>query len=409
MPKFQYKARNRMGGLVVGTMDASTAKDVGEELSKLGHYPVAVEAAAAEKKDKGSWDIQLPDRFNKITAQEIVLFSRQMATLFNAGIPILSILEALQDQMENLRFKNVILKIHQDVSDGKALSEAMARHPDVFTELYIAMIESGETGGMMDDILGRLADLLEKEEENDSKVKAAFRYPKIVLGVMVLAVAFLMWKVVPVFIGLFKSIKLELPLPTQILIGVHTFFVDYWYMIGISVVAVVFAFKRYVVTPQGRRQWDKFKLKVPLLGPIYLRSSMAKFARVFGNLQHSGVPIVEAIQVSSRVMDNVVLSEIIFGLTASIEEGRGISQPLKESGWIPSLVVQMVAAGESSGSLDVMLFKIADYYDQEVDRSIKSLSTWLEPILIVFMGVLVLFLALAIFLPMWDMSKMAGR
>lgn len=398
-----------MGGLVVGTMDKPNAQDVGEELSKLGHFPVAVNIAAGDKGSKGSLDIKLPDRFTKIKPQEMVLFSRQMATLFNAGIPILGILEALQDQMENLRFKNVILKLHKDVADGKALSEAMAMHPDVFSELYVSMIEAGETGGIMDDILSRLAELLEKEEENDSKIKAAFRYPKIVLGVMVAAVAFLMWKVVPVFIGLFKTIKVELPLPTQILIAVHGFFVNYWYVIGIAAILSVFLFKRYGATSQGNRQLDFLKLKIPLLGPIYLRSSMAKFARVLGNLQRSGVPILEAIKVSSRVMENAVLSDVIFGLTVSVEEGRGLAQPLKESGWIPSLVVQMVAAGEGSGSLDEMLLKVADYYDQEVDRSIKSLSTWLEPILIVFMGVLVLFLALAIFLPMWDMSKMAAK
>ena len=221
--------------------------------------------------------------------------------------------------------------------------------------------------------------------------------------------SFLMWKVIPVFIGLFKTIKMELPMPTQILIAVHGFFVNYWYILVITVVAGMILFNRFVATSYGRRQLDLVKLKMPLLGPIYLRSSMAKFARVFGNLQHSGVPILEAIQVSSRVMENVVLSDIILGLMVSVEEGQGLTQPLKESGWIPSLVVQMVAAGESSGSLDEMLLKVADYYDQEVDRSIKSLSTYLEPILVVFMGVLVLFLALAIFLPMWDMTKMTSR
>ena len=397
-----------MGGLVVGTMDASTAQDVGSELSKMGHFPIAVQAAATEE-SKGSMEIKLPDRFTPIRPQELVLFSRQMATLFNAGIPILGILDALVEQMENPRLKKVVLKVHQDVSDGMALSESMARHPDVFSELYVSMIEAGESGGIMDEILGRLADLLEQEEENDSKIKAAFRYPKIVAGVMVAAVGFLMWKVIPVFIGLFKTIKMELPMPTQILIAVHGFFVNYWYILVITVVAGMILFNRFVATSYGRRQLDLVKLKMPLLGPIYLRSSMAKFARVFGNLQHSGVPILEAIQVSSRVMENVVLSDIILGLMVSVEEGQGLSQPLKESGWIPGLVVQMVAAGESSGSLDEMLLKVADYYDQEVDRSIKSLSTYLEPILVVFMGVLVLFLALAIFLPMWDMTKMTSR
>lgn len=407
MPQFEYKARNRMGTLISGTMSAATPQDVGLELSRMGHFPVAIESARPQRTPVLEMDLFA--RFQKVKTQELVLFTRQMSTLFNAGIPILSILQALEDQVENLRFKAVVHRIQEDVADGLALSDAMARHPEVFPDLYINMIEAGETGGIMEDVLARLADLLEKQQENDAKVRAAFRYPKIVLGVMLLAIAFLMWKVVPVFINLFQTIKVELPLPTQILVLVHGMFVKYWLSLFLLIGGGIFIFRRYTATQLGRRQWDYFKLRMPLLGPINLRSSMAKFARIFGNLQRSGVPILEALHVSARVVDNTVLSNVLMNLIVSVEEGKGLAKPLRDSGWVPVLVVQMVAAGETSGSLDQMLLKVADYYDQEGERSIKALSTWLEPILIVVMGVLVLFLALSIFLPMWDMSKMALR
>ena len=406
MPRFQYKARNRMGTLLAGTMNAQTPQQVGVELTRMGHFPVAIEPAVDPER---GWEFKLPERFLRVDSQELVLFTRQMATLFHAGLPILTILESLEEQVENPHFKEVVSTVHRNVGDGLSLSEALSRHPKVFSRLYVSMIEAGETGGIMDDVLGRLADLLEKQDENEAKIKAAFRYPKIVLTVMVLAIAFLMWKVVPVFIDLFQTVKLELPLPTRILIAVHGFFVQYWAPILLVIGGAIYLFKHYISTQTGRRQWDYFKLKVPLLGPINLRSSMAKFARIFGNLLHSGVPILEALNVSSRVVDNTVLGDVLLELTVSVEEGKGLAGPLKASGWVPSLVVQMVAAGESSGALDDMLLKVADYYDQEVERGIKGLSTYLEPILIVIMGVLVLFLALSIFLPMWDMSKMATR
>jgi len=395
-----------MGTLMGGTMNAPSQQEVGVELTRMGHFPVSIEPAVEESR---GWEFKLPERFLRVESQELVLFTRQMATLFHAGLPILTILESLEEQVENPYFKSVIFNVQQNVGDGLSLSEALGRHPKVFSGLYVSMIEAGETGGIMDDVLGRLADLLEKQDENEAKVKAAFRYPKIVLTAMVLAIAFLMWKVVPVFINLFQTMKVDLPLPTQMLIAAHGFFVQHWLPMFLVLGGSWYLFKHYVSTPPGRRQWDYFKLKVPLLGPINLRSSMAKFARVFGNLQHSGVPILESLNVSSKVVDNAVLSDVLLELTVNVEEGKGLAGPLKVSGWVPSLVVQMVAAGETSGTLDDMLIKVADYYDQEVERGIKGLSTYLEPILIVIMGVLVLFLALAIFLPMWDMSKMAAR
>lgn len=395
-----------MGELVAGSMDAPNADAVGDELDRMGHFPVTIKSKeeAAEKGEK----VDPLERFQKITNKQLVLFTRQMSTLFNAGIPVLGILVALQEQVEIPKFKRIVRQLQLDIEGGLSLSEAMDKHPDVFDELYVSMIEAGEAGGVMDSLLKRLADLLERQVENDAKVKAAMSYPKMVISAMIIAVTILMWKVVPIFVNMFAKAKIELPLATKILIASNKAFFDYWYLLLGGTILAVFAFKKYTATEKGRYQWDMFMLKAPIMGPIVLRSSMAKFARVFSTLQAGGVSILDILSVSSRVVDNVVLSSIILGLRDSVQEGTGLAAPLKQSGLIPPLVIQMISAGEESGALDEMLDKVADYYDAEVDHAVKNLSSMIEPILLLFMAGLVLFLALAIFMPMWDMSKMAG-
>ena len=394
-----------MGELVAGSMNAPDAEAVGSELGRLGHFPVTIKSA--EEGDEGNEKVDPLERFQKVSNKELVLFTRQMSTLFNAGIPVLGILVALQEQVSSNKFKKIVVKLQDDIKDGLSLSEAMQKHPAVFDELYVSMIAAGEAGGVMDDLLKRLATLMEREMENDAKVKGAMRYPKIVVSAMVIAVVVLMWKVVPIFVSMFEKAKIELPLATQILIASNKAFFDYWYMLFGGAALLMFIFKKYTATELGRYQWDMFMIKVPIMGPIVLRSSMAKFARVFGTLQAGGVSILEILNVTARVVDNVVISSIIRGLRDSVQEGTGLAAPLKQSGLIPPLVIQMIAAGEESGALDEMLEKVADYYDEEVDHAVKNLSTMIEPILLLFMAGLVLFLALAIFMPMWDMSKMA--
>jgi len=407
MPLFEYKARDRKGELVAGSMDAPNADAVGSELDRMGHFPVTIESAEEEKETGEKVDPL--ERFQKVSNKDLVLFTRQMSTLFNAGIPVLGILVALQEQIESPKFKRVVKRVQVDIEGGLSLSEAMGKHPDVFDELYVSMIAAGEAGGVMDSLLKRLASMMERQIENDAKVKAAMSYPKMVISAMVVAITILMWKVVPIFVNMFAKAKIELPLATKILIASNKAFFDYWYLLLGGVILAVFAFKKYTSTEKGRYQWDTFMLKAPIMGPIILRSSMAKFARVFSTLQAGGVSILEILDVSSRVVDNVVIAGIIRGLRDSVQEGSGLAAPLKQSGLIPPLVIQMIAAGEESGALDEMLEKVADYYDEEVDHAVKNLSSMIEPILLLFMAALVLFLALAIFMPMWDMSKMAGK
>ena len=365
MPLFEYKARDRMGELVAGSMNAPDAESVGNELGRLGHFPIKIKSTEAEE-EKGEKSDPL-ERFQKVPKKDLVLFTRQMSTLFNAGIPVLGILVALQEQAGSPKFKKIIQQMQDDIQGGLSLSEAMEKHPTVFDELYVSMIEAGEAGGVMDDLLKRLATLMERQMENDAKVKAAMRYPKMVVSAMVVAVSILMWKVVPIFVDMFEKAKIELPVATKILIASNKAFFDYWYLMFGGAILLFFIFKKYTSTEKGRYQWDMFLIKVPIMGPITLRASMAKFARVFGTLQAGGVSILDILTVSAKVVDNVVISSIILGLRDSVQEGTGLAAPLKQSGLIPPLVIQMIAAGEESGSLDEMLEKVADYYDEEDD------------------------------------------
>ncbi len=413
MAVFEYKARDRMGQMVTGTMSANTADNVSQELSKMGHFPVKIKEEGggtggdAKKAGKGSKGFLAS--FQKVTTQDLVLFTRQMSTLFNAGIPLLAILSALSDQVTNSRFKDVLLQMRREIEDGLSLSEAMAKHEDVFPDLFIAMIQAGEAGGVMDDILGRLADLIEKQAENEAKIKAAMRYPKMVVGAMAVAIGILMWKVVPIFVKMFEKAKIDLPWATKLLIASNNVAHDYWHFFLGGLVLVYVLFTKYTKTEKGKYQWHYICLKFPIMGNVLLKSNMSKFSRILGTLQAGGVPILDILAVSARVVENMVLSKIISDLRNSVQEGLGLATPLSQSGFVPPLVTQMISAGEESGALDDMMMKVADYYDEEVDQAVKNLSSMIEPILLVFMGGLVLFLALAIFMPMWDMSKMAKK
>jgi type II secretory pathway component PulF len=405
MTLFQYKARNRKGVLVTGNMDAPSSAVVNQELARMGHFPTSIVSLggdkAQEKKSGGGSDF-----FNKVTPQELVLFTRQLATLFNAGISLLGALTSLGEQIENPKFRAILRQIRLEVEGGRSFSDTLMEHPKVFSPLYVSLIQAGEEGGVIDQMLRRLADILEKQTEIDNKITAAMRYPKMVTGAVFLAIAVLMAKVVPIFVNIFAKARIELPLATRLLIAFHSFLTSYWYILLVVAGLSYFGFRRWVRTADGKRQWDQFTLKVPILGPLVLRSSMAKFARVFGTMQMSGVPILDTIDISARVVDNEIVAAVIRGLRANVEEGMGLAATLQQSKIVPALVIQMISAGEESGALDQMLMKVADFYDEEVDRAIKQLSAMIEPILIVVMGGIVLFLALAIFLPMWDMSKL---
>jgi len=405
MPFFKYRARDREGSLVTGRLEAEDTAALEEALDSMGLIPISV--SSSNKASSGR--SRLKRLFEQIPQKDIILFSRQLATLFAAGVPLTRALGTLEKQVSTDAFREVIKKVREDVEGGGTFSAAIARHPKVFPELYAHMVEAGEAGGILDEVLDRLAFMLERASENRAKVKSAMLYPKIVLGAIVVAIVVLMTFVIPKFSKMYASFKVPLPLPTRMLIALSNIFVHYWYLPLAAAAAVYLVFRLYTSTDKGRINWDKLRLRFPIFGPIILKSIHSRFARVLGSLYKSGLPILQSLDISSRAVENKLIAEEVKKIEDEVREGKSLSEPMAESAHFPPMVVQMVLVGEDTGNLDDMLEKVAQYYDNEVDASIRNLTTTLEPVLLAFIFVIVLFLALAIFLPMWDILKIVRR
>lgn len=404
MPTFKYRARDRVGKAVTGTMEAPDKNAVRLRLSEMGQIPVALE----ETKAKGQG---FSPKFLRrgVSVKDIIVFNRQLATLFAAGIPLLRAVQALSEQMENKAFQKILQKVATDIQAGFSFSDSLAKHPAVFSDLFVNMIRAGEASGTLEDILKRLASLAEHDAETKAKIKAATRYPKIVVGVMLIAVVILMKFVVPNFMQIFKEVELELPLATRMLIAANDIFSNYWYILFGAAGGIYFAFNAYTRTKPGRRQMDNFKLKVPIFGPIFHKVAMSSFTMTMSTLNRSGLSIIKNLEICAEVVGNVIVTEVIIKLKEAVKEGKGLASTMKESKVFTPMVVQMMSAGEESGELDNMLVKVSEYYDMEVDYAIKNLSTLIEPVLLAFLGAGVLFLMLAIFMPMWDLVKIAQK
>ncbi|MFQ5841603.1 MAG: type II secretion system F family protein, partial [Thermodesulfobacteriota bacterium] len=391
MPTFSYKARDQAGKSVQGVIEAPNIHAVGTRLEERNYFPVHI------KEEKPSQPLTGYTR--KLGSEDLILFSRQLYTLIRAGIPIMSGLRSLADQSENKRLKSILTDIEKDINEGKSFSDSLAKYPKDFPPLYVNMVRAGETSGTLDVILERLASLIEHEMEMRNEVKAATRYPKIVLGAISIAATVMVTFVVPKFALLYGRFEASLPLPTRMLIGLNHLVHNYWYLGLIFSSLSISLFYWYIRTEKGRFQWDSFKLKVPILGIIFKKAAMSRFAYIFGVLNRSGLPILVTLDMVSATIGNSVVSRIVSSMRKSVQEGRGFSEMLGENDVFPPLVVQMVSIGEESGTLDEMLTKVSEYYDMEVKYSLKHLSTLIEPVLTLFMGVMVLLLALAIFLP----------
>lgn len=406
MPSFQYRARDRQGVLVVGNMDAASKTELETSLDKMGLIPISVAAGGRKAALSPFMDALFKQKVNE---RDIILFSRQLATLFGAGVPLTRALFTLERQIQSKEFVEIVKKIREDVEGGSSFSGAISKHPKVFGELYANMIEAGEAGGILDNVLDKLAFMFEKNAENRAKVKAATLYPKIVMGAIAIAIVILMNFVIPKFAKLYESFKVELPLPTRILINASNAFTSYWYLAIVIVVAAVLGWRAYVATKEGRRNWDAIRLKVPIFGPLILKSILSRFSRVLGALYKSGLPILQSLDIVSRAVENTVMALEIKKIEDEVRAGKGLAEPMTKAAHFPPMVVQMVTVGEDTGNLDQMLDKVAEYYDSEVDNTIRNLTTTLEPILLGFIFVIVLFIALAIFLPMWDILKIVRR
>ncbi len=404
MPIFNYKARDGAGLAVAGTLEATGLDIARMRLGEMGYIPVFLKEGKAEK-SLFSINFLKP----KVKDKDIIVFNRQLATLFSAGIPLLSGIQGLAEQMQNKTFKEILLKVSADIQTGSSFSDALAKHPKVFSELYINMVRAGEASGTLDDILGRLASLAEHAAEIKAKIKAATRYPKIVISAMLIAILILMKFVVPQFMAIFEQVDLVLPLATRMLIEANRLFTNYWYALFVGAGALFFVFKAYTKTHKGRRQLDLLKLKVPVFGPIFLKIAMSVFSRTMSTLNRSGLSIVDNLKICAEVVESVPISEVITDIEKGVKRGESVTATIKKSNFFTPMVVQMMSAGEESGELDSMLVKVSEYYDMEVDYSIKNIASLIEPILLAFLGAVVLFLMLAIFMPMWDLTKLAER
>jgi MSHA biogenesis protein MshG len=400
MPVYEYKARDKSGGLFSGTFESANRDAVAAQLDAQGYWPVSI---AEKKEDLLSADFFT--RFRRITDEDRLFFTRQLHSLMTAGVPFSGSFQALITQTENPRLKALLEQVRREVEAGSSFSEALKKHPKVFDQLYVNMIAAGEQAGVLDTILDRLVQLGEHEQETNHRLKTATRYPVIVISGMLIAFAILMIFVVPVFARLYGNFKVKLPLPTRIMIGMNNFFHDYWYIVLVLIVVGWYGTKRYLETVAGRERWDAVKLWLPLFGPIFLKSALSRFSLIFAILARSGLPVLQILEIVASTVGNTVLAKLVRRISEAVREGANLSGPMREAKLFPPVVLQMVAVGEETGKLDEMLMKVSAYYDREVDYALKTLSSALEPVLLVAIGGMVLVLALAIFMPMWDMMR----
>jgi type II secretory pathway component PulF len=324
----------------------------------------------------------------------------------SAGVPFVQSLVTMERQTENPRLRDAVGDMRRDIEAGASFSDALSKHPKIFSKLYVSMIRAGETAGILDDILNRLALLAEHDAETRARVKAAVRYPMIVVVAISLAFVFLFSFVIPKFLTIFERFKTELPLPTRILMGINYVVQHYWYALVLGIALLIGGLIWYVSTTRGRWLWDRLKLKLPVFGVLFQKVALSRFARVFSVMQKSGLSMMLTLEIAAETVGNVVIARVVEEMRASLSEGRGLHEPMEASGLFPPLVVQMMAVGEESGQIDTMLNKVSDYYDRDVEYTLRNLSTMIEPILLFFVGGMVLLLALGIFMPMWNMLSL---
>jgi type IV pilus assembly protein PilC len=392
MATFTYTARSFAGDIRTATLEAQSRDDVIAQLRRQRLNVIKIDEATPKKPKRGH-----------IKMRDIVILTRQFSTMINAGLPLVQAMTILAEQSENKVLSEIMRKVVFDVESGNTVADALGKHPQAFSNLYVNMVAAGEAGGILDTILMRLATFMEKNDALIRKVKGAMIYPSVIMAVAGIAVTVLLIFVIPVFENLFTSAGLALPLPTRIVMGASRFLKGYWYMVLGAIVAAVFMFRRYRATANGRLKIDKFMLKVPVLGDVLRKSAVSRFTRTLGTLISSGVSILDGLEITAKTAGNRVVQDAIMESRSSIAGGDTIAQPLKKSGVFPPMVISMISVGVQTGGLDEMLSKIADFYDEEVDAAVSNLLSLLEPVMIVFLGVVVGGMVVSMYLPIFDM------
>ncbi|THI92002.1 MAG: type II secretion system F family protein [Nitrospira sp. CG24A] len=407
MATFAYVGRTRSGAVKKGELSAKTRDEAVDQLRKQS---VVVTSLEEKKSGVGGFKVNLSFG-SGLTDKDLVVFTRQFGTMINAGLPLVQCLEILSTQSENKVLRETIGEVKTQVEAGSTFSDALRRHPKVFDDLYVNLVHAGEVGGLLDTILTRLAKYIEKAMKLKGQVKSAMIYPAAIMGVAVVVISVLMIWVIPIFAKMFLELsggKVALPGPTQLVIDISNAFTSYWYVIFGSLAAIIFGVKKYYATVQGRKAIDKLLLKTPVFGDLIRKASVAKFTRTLGTLLASGVPLLDGMTICAKTAGNKVIEETLINARASISGGKTIADPLAASGVFPKMVTHMIAVGESTGALDAMLGKIADFYEDEVDQAVASLTSLLEPIMMVFLGVVIGFIVIAMYLPIFKMSDAIG-
>jgi MSHA biogenesis protein MshG len=404
MPLFNYTGRDSSGALVQGVLEGQDTSALATLLFSRSVTPIEIQVQATTPTSR---NISIDLFEEKIETIDVMLFSRQMYTLLKAGIPILNALNGLQASTKNKAFTIVIGDIRESLSSGRELSSALSQHPKVFSNFYISMVRVGETTGMLDTVFLRLFDHLEFERFMHDQIKSALRYPTFVMIAMAIAIVVVNIFVIPAFAKVFQSFGAELPFLTRVLLGFSNFMVVAWPFLLVGAAATFFLFRSYIATSAGKFNWDSFKLKTPLAGKIIHKATMARFARSFALANKSGVPITSGLKLVAQTADNDYISSKIEQMREGVERGESILRTATNSGVFNPVVLQMIAVGEESGALDDLMQEVADMYQRDVEYEIKTLGAQIEPILIVFLGALVLVLALGIFLPIWDLGNVA--
>jgi type IV pilus assembly protein PilC len=403
MPVYTYKGTNRAGTSVSGEVNASNKTEVQNQLRRQ-------QITATKMSEKGK-EFNLPTFGGGVNAKELAIFTRQFSVMIDAGLPLVQCLEILAGQQENKTFLKVLAGTRASVEGGATLSAAMRQYPKVFDALYVNMVEAGETGGILDTILQRLSTYIEKNVKLKRAVQSAMVYPIGAISIAAAVIILLLWKVVPIFTTLFTGLGVDLPLPTKIVIGLSNMVGSIFGLLAlVACVGFIVAIKVWYGTEKGRYILDSITLKLPVLGILLRKIAVARFTRTLGTLIASGVPILEGLDITARTAGNAVVERALQKVRKSLEEGKSLTEPLKESGVFPGMVTQMIAVGEQTGAMDAMLSKIADFYEEEVDAAVKDLLTALEPVMIVFLGVVVGGVVISMYMPLFSLiGKLAGK
>jgi type IV pilus assembly protein PilC len=411
MPTFTYVARNPQGKVVTGRTEAATQGMVVKVLKDQGLTPTAIQLATATAETRTAAKQQKLKR-GRVTIDDLVLVSRQMATMIRAGLPLIEVLDILSDQVDKLSLRQVMRQIERDVQGGSSLYEAMARHPRVFNQFFLSMVKAGEASGMLDAILDQVAIYMEKAASIRRKVKSATMYPAAVSVFAVIIMTIIMWKVVPVFQEIFDGLGGQLPLLTSIVIACSKFVRERWYVVLVALIGIAIVIRQWSRTKTGRYQIDKFKLTMPIFGPLLLKVAIARFTRSLGTLLRAGVNILGALEITAKTAGNVVIEDAVNRTRLSIQGGESITKPLVESGVFPPMVTRMIEVGERTGAMENMLHKIAEYYEDQVDAAVSGLTSLIEPLLIIVLGSIIGVIVISMFLPlikMLELVQQSGR